>query len=105
MATIKDVSVNNYCDAVSNELAAMKAKINELREDVKRVYGAGNELTLTHERHLCELEDFIDWKLQILMKVCPMDWKGLDKDIETTVSVEPVEKMPEADFSGGYIGG
>lgn len=105
MATIKGVKVNDYCDAVSNELAAMKMKINDLREDVKKVYGADSDLSQTHERHLCELEDFIEWKLQILMKVCPLDWKGLDKDIETTVSVGPAEKLPDIDFSGGYVGG
>ncbi len=105
MATVNDVKINTYCDALSNELAGMKMKIRELRETAMKAYGAGSELLLAHERHLGELEDFIEWKLQILMKVCPFDWKGADKDVESVVSVGPAEKSPEIDFSGGYIGG
>ena len=71
MATVKGINVKGYCDAVDTELAGMKERINELREDVKRTYGADSELFHTHERHLLELADFIDWKLHILMKACP----------------------------------
>jgi hypothetical protein len=47
----------------------------------------------------------IDWKLQLLMKACPFEWKGGGKDIERDVSVESVKKQPDIDFSGGYVGG
>ncbi len=105
MATVKGINVKGYCDAMDTELAGMKDRINALREDAKRTYGADSELFHTHERHLVELADFIDWKLQILMKACPFDWQGADKDIESTVSVGPAEKTPGTDFSGGYLGG
>ncbi len=105
MATVKDIKkVNDYCDAVNNELASMKQRLHELGEDVKRTYGADNELALTHGKHLCELADMIEWKLQILMKACPFEWKGADRDIES-VSVGPAEATTGPDFSGGYIGG
>jgi hypothetical protein len=45
----------------------------------------------------------IEWKLQILMKSCPFEWKGADKDIES-VSVGRADTTGP-DFSGGYIGG
>jgi len=103
MATAKEKKIFDYCDTVNNDLASMKTKLHELQEDVKKIYGADNELAKAHGRHLCELADMIEWKLQILMKACPFEWKGADKGIES-VSVGPAEKSaPE--FSGGYVGG
>ncbi len=101
MATIKDAKVRNYCDAVDKELSGMKEKITMLLENVRGTYGEESEIFRAHERHLAELADFIDWKLQILMKACPFDWKGRDKDVESTVSVSP----SGTDYSGGYVGG
>lgn len=107
MATAKSININNYCDAVNNDLASMKMKIDELRADVKKTYGPENEVARTHERHLVELADIIEWKLQILMKACPFEWKGADKGAERTVSVGPARKADAdaPDFSGGYLGG
>ena len=104
MATVKDKKVYDYCDAVNNELASMKMRIHELQDDVKKIYGPDNELARAHGRHLCELADMIEWKLQILMKACPFEWKGGDKDIES-VSVGQTEATTGPDFSGGYVGG
>jgi hypothetical protein len=105
MATVKNIKINNYCDAVNEELASMKMKIDTLREDVIKAYGAENELARSHEQHLLELAAMIEWKLQLLMKSCPFDWKGADKNVETAVSVGPEGKPLETDFSGGYLGG
>jgi hypothetical protein len=105
MATAKEITISNYCDAVNNELVGMKTRLEALREGVKKAYGVGNELTLAHERHLSELSDMIEWKLKILMTACPFDWKGTDKDVESTVSVGPAGKSSEYDASGGYLGG
>ncbi len=106
MATKKNIKLTDYCNDVSNELMDMKAKIDVLREDVKKAYGAENPVTREHERHLCELADMIEWKLQILMKACPFDWTGVsDKDVETIVSVEPDRSIEMSEFSAGYIGG
>jgi hypothetical protein len=105
MATAKEINITNYCDAVNSELVSMKTRLEALREGVKKAYGAGNDLTLAHERHLSELKDMIEWKLQILMKACPFDWKGADKDFDSTVSVGPAGKTSEFDASGGYLGG
>ena len=105
MATLKNAKVNSYCDALNNELVNMKTRIDVLREEVKKTYGLENELTRTHERHLAELSDTIEWKLRILMKACPYEWKGGDKGIESTASVGQVENITGPDFAGGYIGG
>jgi hypothetical protein len=105
MATGKNIKINNYCDALNEDLVSMKMKLDALRDDVKKTYGAENDIALTHERHLCELSDMIEWKLQILMKACPFEWHGQDKDVESTVSVGPAGKPADTDFSGGYVGG
>lgn len=105
MATVKDVNVRGYCDAVNKGLGEMKERIFALREDGKKTYGEESELFQVHERHLLELAEMIDWKLQILMKACPFDWKGRDKDYESAVSVGPADKAGASDFSGGYLGG
>jgi hypothetical protein len=104
MATVKNIKVNDYCDAVNSELVSMKMRLHELQEDVKKTYGPDNELARAHGRHLCELADMIEWKLQLLMKSCPFEWKGGDKDIDY-VSVGESETTTGPDFSGGYVGG
>jgi len=105
MAVAKNIKINTYCDTVSTELSGMKRSIHKLRDEAKKTYGADSEEFRKYEQHLCELADMIDWKLQLVMKACPFDWQGADKDIESVVSVGPGEKAPEIDFSGGYVGG
>ena len=105
MGTVKNVKLNSYCNDVNTELIGIKARLDALREDVKKAYGADSPVTREHDRHLCELADMIEWKLQILMKVCPFDWQGADKDIENIVSVGPDKTIASSEFSAGYIGG
>lgn len=105
MAMVKDINVKGFCDTVYTELSGMKERILAMRDDLARTYGAESELFGTYERHLCELADQIDWKLQILSHACPFDWKGSATGVESIVSVRQPENVGETDFSGGYIGG
>jgi hypothetical protein len=105
MATIKNTQITSYCDDLSKELSGMKTRIDVLRADVKKAFGPETEVFRAHEQHLVELANIIDWKLQILMKVCPFDWKGRDKDVESSVSVSQPEKVAGPEISGGYLGG
>jgi hypothetical protein len=60
----------------------------------------------SHVRHLNELIQTIDWKLEIFSKECPVDWSKFGKTSESTTSVPTLESMKEKDFpSGGYAGG
>jgi len=104
MATIKNTNITNYCDDLNKELSGMKIRIDALRDDVKKAFGPETEVFRAHEQHLVELSNIIEWKLQILMKVCPFDWKGRDKDVES-VSVNRPEKVVGPEISGGYLGG
>jgi hypothetical protein len=104
MATVKDIN-KDFCDDVFTELSGMKKRIMDMRDNLARIFGAEGDLFGKYERHLCELADQIEWKLQILSHACPYDWKGSAEYAENIVSVGPAEKAPETDFSGGYLGG
>ncbi len=105
MATLKDIK-KGLCDDVYTELAGMKQKIVALQNKLARSYKAEDDILGLCDRHLHELVDQIEWKLQILSHACPYDWKG-SAEVEyqeNTVSVGPAETF-ETDFSGGYVGG
>lgn len=104
MATVKNTGKNEYCDEVLSELAYMIQNIHDLRAHAEDRLGKGSELARAHVRHLTEVAEYLDWKLQILTSACPFDWKGLDEGVERIVSVrQPDTSGP--DFSGGYVGG
>ncbi len=105
MATAKDIK-KGFCDDIYTELAGMKVRIEVLQGKLARSYPTEHELFVLYDRHLHELAEQIEWKLQILSHACPNDWKG-SADIEyeeNTVSVGPAQSF-DTDFSGGYIGG
>lgn len=105
MATAKETLVKGYCDTVYMDLAGMRKKLLDMRDNLERTYGANTEIFAKYDRHLCELADQIEWKLQILAKACPFDWKGSEEGVESIVSVGQSEEIKESEFSGGYVGG
>ena len=105
MGIVKDIKKNAYCDEVLGELAYMIQGVNELREMLGTTYGKDTELFRVHDRHLVELADYMDWKLQILTTACPFEWKGLGDDVQSVVSVRPPEMAAGRDISSGYLGG
>ena len=105
MGTVKDIKKSAYCDEVLGDLAFMIQGVHELREMLGKTYGKDTELFRVHDRHLVELADYMDWKLQILTTSCPFEWKGLGDDVESVVSVGPSETAGGREISGGYLGG
>jgi hypothetical protein len=106
MATTKMIS-KNICDETYFGLSHVKDKIVALRNHLIRDYAAEGKMLTVYERHLSELVDQIDWKLQIMSHSCSYDWKGseeYDERGDNTVSVGPAEKTGE-EFSPGYLGG
>ncbi len=103
MATIKNDKMG-ICDDVYTELAGMKERIIELQEKFREASSVQEGLSTLYDRHLRELAEQIEWKLQILSHTCSHDWRGSVDYDENTVSVGPAETF-ETDFSGGYIGG
>ncbi len=105
MATAKNMN-KNVCDQTFMELDDVKNRLVELRDNIVHTDEADGKIRGLYERHLCELIDQIDWKLQIMAHACSYDWKGSDMDeyVDNTASVGPVE-IPSTEFSPGYVGG
>ena len=104
MATAKEIKEKAYLEDVYKELEGIKMKLSGLREDLARTYGKDSAIFMAHDRHLLEMFEYIDWKLQVLEKGTGFDWKGEKNAFESDVSVGQTDtRGPE--FSGGYVGG
>ena len=106
MATIKNerARASGYCDELLNELAYMIQTVDELKVHAADTFGGASEVARVHARHLTDIAEYLDWKLEILTKACPFEWKGLGDTVEDVVSVRQPE-LSGPDFAGGYIGG
>ena len=103
MATVRKINdIKNYCDLVFDELTEMKSRLLGLIETIDQmqgrtkemVNGARNHGPHDHISHLRDLVNTIDWKLEILTKVCPADWMKYAADAESA-SVKVSEKFAE----------
>jgi hypothetical protein len=105
MATAKELKEKAYLGVVYKELESIKMRLSVLREELARTYGKESPILIAHDRHLVEMAEYIDWKLQVLEKGTFFDWKaakGSRQDIQSEVSV----RTPEGpEISGGYLGG
>jgi len=104
MASVMNVKENKgFCDEVYTQLADMKKKIIALKhQSVTKSPGKDIEGGM-FGRHLCELADQIDWKLQILAHSCPVDWKG-SVDYAEEAQVSTTEKSGNIEFTSGDAG-
>ena len=103
---VRGHSERDYLKEVFSELEEIKDKVLMLRKDLAEASGREGKLFREHDRHLLEMAEYIDWKLQVLEKGTPFDWKAAGTIIESHVSVPPLEKtLEEPEVSGGYVGG
>jgi hypothetical protein len=106
MVGTKDVGFRNYCDSMYKELSDMKTRLLGFVREIEQMKGPEKALLESHIPHFREIVNFIDWKLEILTKVCPFDWTGYAGDVERTASVQMQEGQPEKEpIAGGYLGG
>ncbi len=105
MASVLNVKESKaFCDEVYTKLADMKKMIIELKDrSVAKSPGKDIEGGM-FGRHLSELADQTDWKLQILSHSCPVDWKG-SADYPETAQVNTTRKSGDIEISPGYLGG
>ncbi len=95
----------SFCDEVYTQLTDMKEKIIKLKDRSMAGTPISDIDGGKFVRHLTELVDIIDWKLQILSHSCPYDWRGAS-DYEGDAQVNEMDRAFDSDrFSGGYIGG
>lgn len=104
MAT-RNIDIKTYCDSLYSELFNMKMRIVEFVTQIEHMEGKEKFMVNPFVRHLNDLINTIDWKLEIFTKACPVDWSKYVEDVESTVSVS-TERMRETDQpAGGYVGG
>jgi hypothetical protein len=101
----KEIMTKAFCDDVYVELGGMNLKLRTMIDELAMTYGEETEPFKTFKRHLLELADQIEWRLEILSHACPFDWKGSRENVESIVSVNQPEVMTGPEFSGGYLGG
>jgi len=100
MATSKDIAFKSYCDRVYDELSGMKSRLLDFVKDIEMMRGPEAEMLRAHIPHYYDIVRTIDWKLEILTKVCPFEWTKYAGEVERT-SVQPMEEETVA----GYVGG
>lgn len=107
MGSVKDkeIMTKAFCDEVYGQLGGMNLKLRALTDELAMTYGEETEPFKTFKRHLLELADQVEWRLEILSHTCPYDWTGSRENVETVVSVKQPEITAGPEFSGGYIGG
>jgi len=108
MATAIELKEKLYFDEVYSVLEGMKMKLYVLREELAKTYGKDSRVLKEHDRHLIEMAEYIEWKLNVLEKGTSFDWKnakGSRQHFESDVSVRPPESATTSDVSGGYLGG
>src|SRR5512145_3046160 len=105
MASVMNMKESKgFCDKAYAELTGMKKKLLEL-QGMSSAKSPGDDLGGgLFRRHLSELAEQIDWKLQILAHSCPINWE-VSADFEETAQVSEKEKSEDLEFSPGYIGG
>ncbi len=105
MAT-KRSNLMEYCDSLYSELSGMKSRLLDFAGQIEQMQGPEKEQLTSHIPHLQEIAKTIDWKLEILLKACPYDWREFDKEYESTTSVPAPDTTSEDDeVAGGFVGG
>lgn len=101
--TARKADTHSICTSLYQEMRETNRKLDEFISTIEHSEGKTRTTLNPYLRHLYELKGFIDWKLEIFSKVCPVDWGKEVENIQSTVSVKASD---ETDFpAGGYIGG
>ncbi len=100
--TARKVDTHSICDSLYDELLGTKSKLDNFISSIEHAEGKTRKTLKPYLRHLHEMKGYIEWKMEIFSKVCPLDWSK-HTDFESTASVKIDEKN---DFiAGGYVGG
>ncbi|HKN19067.1 MAG TPA: hypothetical protein VJW95_04655 [Dissulfurispiraceae bacterium] len=105
MGSAKDIGMTNYCDSVFDELTDMKSRALDLVGCIERMKDEDKEIVKSHITHLRDIANVIDWKLEILTKVCPAGWTKYSKGAENVVSVKEPGELDRKFAAAGDMGG
>jgi hypothetical protein len=95
-----------YCDSLYTELSGMKSRLLDFSGQIEQMKEPEKKQLESHIPHLQEIAKTIDWKLEILLRACPYDWREFDKEYESSASVPAPETQGEdEEVGGGSLGG
>ena len=79
----EETDVRQYCDTIFRELSDMKKKALGIVCNVETTTAA-EEARREEYFELFDLVDYIEEKLESLMKACPPDWGSTKEEIESS---------------------
>jgi len=96
MTSSVDVKGNKgYCDRLFNELDSVKNRLVDLKTQAAQSKGEHADI---HVRLLDEIIKTVDWKEEILLRDCTIEFKGEEAS-------PSVREYREEYSGGGFIGG
>jgi hypothetical protein len=103
MVTKRDIDWRKSCETIYSELEGMKDRLIRLIDGIEKLSPDLKETLRPVIRHLDEIVNTIEWKMDIFTKVCPFDFSGYHKEAQGGSSVPVFETTEE--LSPGYVGG
>ncbi len=107
MATSKNIGFESYCNRMYNELSQMRTKLLGFVSEIEQMKGPDRAMLESHISHFQDMIRTIEWKLEVLTRVCPFEWAGY-QGVERTASVrlddELVQRYPKG-VGAGDVGG
>jgi hypothetical protein len=95
-----------YCDSLYSKLSDMKSRLLDFTGQIDQMKEPEKKALESHIPHLQEIANTIDWKLEVLLRACPYDWREFDKEYESSSSVPTPETQGEDEgVGGGFVGG
>ncbi len=85
----------DYCDKLFTELDDIKNRLYDLKMFAEK---STEEHVNVHATLINDIIKTVDWKMEILLRECPVEWKAT----EATPSVQETKEQFSA---GGYVGG
>ena len=80
------MDVRDYCETVGSELAAWKAKLNEVSKKTDALTGADREKARPIVKDLNAIMDDIDQRIANLARECPSEWSDDKSEIDSKIS-------------------
>jgi hypothetical protein len=79
------MDVKDYCETVGKELAAWKAKLNEVSKKTDALSGADREKAEPIVKDLNAIMGDIDERIAILARECPSEWSDDQSIIDSKI--------------------
>ena len=80
------MDVKDYCETVGNELAAWKAKMNEVSQKTSALARVDREKAEPIVKDLNAIMDDINQRIAVLARECPSEWSDEQSDIDRKIS-------------------